>query len=42
MTEDKQINEVINLISEMIIKHMVEKKIIQLKETNNLENIDTI
>lgn len=42
MTKDKQINEVIDLISEMIIKYMVEKKIIQLKETNNLENIDTI
>lgn len=42
MTKDKQINEVINLISEMIIKYMVEEKMIQLKESNNLENIDTI
>lgn len=42
MTKDKQINEVIDLISEMIIKYMVEEKMIQLKESNNLENIDTI
>ena len=39
MTKDKQVNEVIDLISEMIIKYMVEEKMIQLKETNNLENI---
>lgn len=42
MTKDKQVNEVIDLISEMIIKYMVEEKMIQLKETNNLENIDII
>lgn len=42
MTKDKHVNEVIDLISEMIIKYMVEEKIIQLKETNNLENIDRI
>lgn len=42
MTKDKQVNEVIDLISEMIIKYMVEEKMIQLKETNNLENIDRI
>ena len=42
MTKDKQVNEVIDLISEMIIKYMVEEKMIQLKETNDLENIDRI
>lgn len=42
MTKDNQVNEVIDLISEMIIKYMVEEKMIQLKETNNLENIDRI
>lgn len=42
MTKDKQVNEVIDLISDMIIKYMVEEKMIQLKETNNLENIDRI
>lgn len=42
MTKDKQVNEVIDLISQMIIKYMVEEKMIQLKETNNLENIDRI
>lgn len=42
MTKDKQVNEIIDLISEMIIKYMVEEKMIQLKETNNLENIDRI
>ena len=42
MTKDKQVNEVTDLISEMIIKYMVEEKMIQLKETNNLENIDRI
>ena len=42
MTKDKQVNEVIDLISEMINKYMVEEKMIQLKETNNLENIDRI
>ncbi|GAA0087643.1 MULTISPECIES: hypothetical protein [Clostridium] len=42
MTKDKQVNEVIDLISEMIIKYMVEEKMIQFKETNNLENIDRI
>lgn len=39
MTKDKQINEVIDLISEMIIKYMVQEKMIQIKETDNLENI---
>lgn len=42
MTKDNQVNEIIDLISEMIIKYMVEEKMIQLKETNNLENIDRI
>ncbi|HGD0580215.1 MAG: hypothetical protein E6876_15625 [Clostridium sp.] len=42
MTKDKQINEVIDLISEMIIKYMVQEKMIQIKETDNLENIDRI
>ena len=42
MTKDKQVNEIIDLISEMIIKYMVEEKMIQLKETNDLENIDRI
>ncbi|GAA0819246.1 hypothetical protein [Clostridium tertium] len=42
MTKDKQVNEVIDLISEMIIKYMVEEKMIQFKETNNLKNIDRI
>ena len=42
MTKDKQINEVIDLISEMIIKYMVQEKMIKIKETDNLENIDRI
>ena len=42
MTKDNQVNEVIDLISEMIIKYTVEEKMIQFKETNNLENIDRI
>ncbi|MDB2090801.1 hypothetical protein PM004_15750 [Clostridium paraputrificum] len=42
MTKDKQINEVIDLISEVIIKYMVQEKMIQIKETDNLENIDRI
>lgn len=42
MTKDKQINEVIDLISEMIIKYMVQEKMIQIKETDNLKNIDRI
>ena len=42
MTKDKQVNEVIDLISEMIIKYMVQEKMIQIKETDNLENIDRI
>lgn len=42
MTKDNQVNEVIDLISEMIIKYMVQEKMIQIKETDNLENIDRI
>ena len=42
MTKDKQVNEVIDLISEMIIKYMVQEKMIQIKETDNLKNIDRI
>ena len=42
MTKDKQINEVIDLISEVIIKYMVQEKMIQIKETDNLEKIDRI
>ena len=39
MNNDKQVNEIIDLISEILIKYMIEKNMMKVKESENSEVI---